>query len=248
MQITKQLIRTTGIFLSLGMLLAPMAADARQRPGGGTKGNQAGLSSIIANLPYQELSEAEKDGLILMREEEKLARDVYQTLYEKWGLAIFKNIAQAEQRHMTAIKSLLNKYDLPDPVTDSAVGVFPSEDMQALYDSLVEEGEKSLVKALYVGATIEDLDLKDLYDLLDETDNSDIKTVYQNLAKGSRNHLRAFVYQLSLNGVDDYVAQYLTQEEIDDILSSPWEQGMVDEDGNPVTGGNMGGGQGGRRL
>jgi len=160
----------------------------------------------------------------------------------------FSNIAQAEQSHMSAIKSLLNKYGVPDPVTDSTVGIFTSEDLQALYYSLVEEGEESLVKALYVGATIEDLDLKDLYDLLDETDNSDLKTVYQNLAKGSRNHLRAFCSELSLNGVDDYVAQYLTQEEIDDIITSPWERGMVDEDGNPVTGGNMGGGQGGRRL
>ena len=258
MQITKQLIRTTGLFLSLGMLLTPMTADARQGAGRGSKGSQAGLSSIIANLPYEDLSIAEEEGLIHMREEEKLARDVYLTLYETWGLAIFSNIAKAEERHMAAIKSLLNKYELDDPVTNSTVGVFTSEKMQALYYSLVEEGEKSLVKSLYVGATIEDLDIYDLYGLLygvldDETtdndvgtDNSDIKTVYQNLAKGSRNHLRAFVYQLQLNGVS-YEAQSLAQEEIDSIIISPWEQGMVDEDGNPVTGGNMGGGQGGRR-
>ena len=84
MQITKQLIRTTGIFIALGMLLTPMAADARMGAGGGSKGSQAGLSSIIANLPYQELSTMEEAGLIHMREEEKLARDVYQTLYEEW--------------------------------------------------------------------------------------------------------------------------------------------------------------------
>lgn len=246
MQITKQLIRTTGIFIALGMLLTPMAADARQGAGGGSKGSQAGLSSIIANLPYQELSTMEEAGLIHMREEEKLARDVYQTLYEEWGLAIFINIAQAEQLHMTAIKSLLDKYNVPDPIIDLTAGVFPSEDMQKLYDELVEKGKVSSVEALYVGATIEDLDIKDLYDYLIETDNSDIKTVYQNLVKGSRNHLRAFVYQLSINGVT-YKAQYLTDEEIEDIVTSPWERGMVDEDGNPVTGGNMGGGQGGRR-
>lgn len=246
MQITKQLIRTTGIFIALGMLLTPMAADARMGAGGGSKGSQAGLSSIIANLPYQELSTMEEAGLIHMREEEKLARDVYQTLYEEWGLAIFINIAQAEQLHMTAIKSLLDKYNVPDPIIDLTAGVFPSEDMQKLYDELVEKGKVSSVEALYVGATIEDLDIKDLYDYLIETDNSDIKTVYQNLVKGSRNHLRAFVYQLSINGAT-YKAQYLTDEEIEDIVTSPWERGMVDEDGNPVTGGNMGGGQGGRR-
>ena len=246
MKITKQLIRTTGIFIALGMLLSPMAADAQQGAGGGSKGSQAGLSSIIANLPKQELSDAEETGLILMREEEKLARDVYLTLYEKWGLAVFPIIAESELRHMTAIKFLLDKYELDDPVTDPTVGVFTSPEIQDLYYSLVEEGNKSLVDALYVGATIEDLDIKDLYGFIDETDNSDIKTVYQNLAKGSRNHLRAFVDQLSNYDVN-YEAQYLTQEEIDNIVNSPWEQGMVDEDGNPVTGGKMGSGQGGRR-
>jgi len=246
MQITKQLIRTTGFFIALGILFTSMAADARQRSGG-SKGTQAGLSSIIANLPYEDLSEAEEEGLIHMRVEEKLARDVYLTLYETWELAIFSNIAEAEDRHMAAIKSLLDKYNVPDPITDLPVGVFPSDDMQALYYALVKRGEESSVEALDVGATIEDLDIKDLYDYLIETDNSDIKTVYQNLVKGSRNHLRAFVSQLQLNGVY-YEASYLTQEEIDNIVNSPWEQGMVDEDGNPVTGGKMGGGQGGRRL
>jgi hypothetical protein len=246
MQITKQLIRTTGIFIALGMLLTPMAADARQKAGGGSKGSQAGLSSIIANLPYQDLSAVEEAGLIHMREEEKLARDVYEILYNKWGLTIFSNIAQAEQRHMVAVKSLLDKYNVPDPITDLTVGVFPTPEVQELYNALVEEGNKSLVDALHVGATIEDLDIKDLYDYLIETDNLDIKTVYQNLVKGSRNHLRTFVYQLSLNGAT-YEAQYLTQDEIDDIVTSPRERGRVDEDGNPVTGGNMGGGQGGPR-
>ena len=237
MRITKELVKTTGICLSLGMLLLPVAADARQGSGGGSKGNQTGLSTIIANLPYEDLSTDEEAGLMLMREEEKLARDVYQTLYEEWGLAIFSNIALAEQRHMTAIKSLLDKYGLTDPVDGFGVGEFTPGAMQGLYDTLVEEGKTSLVAALHVGATIEDLDIYDLYNLLNGTDNAGIKTVYENLAKGSRNHLRAFAYQLSINGAGDYEAQYLSQDEIDDIISSEWERGMVDENGNPVTGG-----------
>jgi hypothetical protein len=246
MQIRKQLVRNTGILMALGMLLSPMAADARQGAGNGNKGSQAGLSSIIAQLPKEDLSTEEEDGLMLMREEEKLARDVYLTLHGKWGLAIFGNIALAEQRHMTAVKSLLVKYGLTDPVAGFEGGLFPTTEMQDLYDSKVAEGSESLVDALYVGATIEDLDIFDLYELLSETDNLDIQIVYQNLAKGSRNHLRAFVSQLDSYDVI-YEAQYLTSGEIDEILSTPWERGRVDEDGEPVTGGNMGGGQGGRQ-
>ena len=237
MRISKELVKTTGICLSLGMLLLPVAADARQGSGGGSKGKQTGLSTIIANLPYQELSTEEKEGLLLMREEEKLARDVYQTLYEEWKLSIFSNIAMAEQRHMTAIKSLLDKYDLTDPVAGLGVGEFYSDEMRDLYNSKVKLGRTSLVEALTVGATIEDLDIDDLYDLLDGTDNSDIKTVYENLAKGSRNHLRAFAYQLSLNGVMTYEAVYLSQAQVNDIITSEWERGMVDENGNAITGG-----------
>jgi len=112
-----------------------------------------------------------------MREEEKLARDVYQVLYQQWGHQVFANIFQSEQRHMDAVKALLDKYNLVDPVTDSRVGVFTAPEMQTLYDSLITEGRTSLVAAFNVGATIEDLDIKDLYELLEKTDNDDIKMV-----------------------------------------------------------------------
>jgi tRNA isopentenyl-2-thiomethyl-A-37 hydroxylase MiaE len=109
---------------------------------------------------------------------------------------------------------------------------------------LLGENE-SLVEALTVGATIEDLDIKDLYELLEQTDNSDIKTIYQNLAKGSRNHLRAYISQLSYRNVI-YEAQFLTQTQVDDIVTSPRERGRVDENGDQVSGMN-GKGSGQRR-
>ena len=43
----------------------------------------------ITSLPEQTISEEERSGLIFMREEEKLARDVYSVLYDKWGMQIF---------------------------------------------------------------------------------------------------------------------------------------------------------------
>jgi len=110
------------------------------------------------------------------------------------------------------------------------VGVFTDPELQKLYTSLVAQGEKSQVEAFRVGATIEDLDIKDLYDFMEQTDNADIRMVYQNLAKGSRNHLRSFTNQLSLHGIV-YEAQFLTTAQINDIVSSPQERGQVDENG-----------------
>jgi len=224
----------------LGLLLVPVDGNAGRWGQG--KGQQAGLSTMVANLPMQDLSPEEEISLAKMREEEKLARDVYRTLYDKWKLQVFANITRSEQRHMDAVGALLDKYNRPDPVTDPATGVFTDPAMQRLYTALVEQGLQSPEQALQVGATIEDLDIKDLYDLLAQTDNTDIKTVYQNLAKGSRNHLRAFTAELSSRG-KIYAAQYLTQDQINDIITAPHERGRVDENGVQVSG-RQGGGKG----
>ena len=53
------------------------------------------------------MTQAEKDGLILMREEEKLARDVYLHSFDLYGVQIFSNISNAEQTHMDRILDLL---------------------------------------------------------------------------------------------------------------------------------------------
>ena len=181
---------------------------------------------LIESIPESELSEAEIEGLILMREEEKLARDVYLTLGETWELEIFFNIAESEQTHTDAIKDLLDRYGIEDPVKDDGVGVFTSPVLAELYEALVTQGEKSLVDALIVGATVEDLDINDLSELLEETDNADIIVVYENLSKGSRNHLRAFVSQIeSRDG--EYSPQYISQEIYDQILSSNQERGTI---------------------
>lgn len=213
--------------------------------GGGQQ--QGDLSTFIAKLPVQDLSSEEKSGLIKMREEEKLARDVYQVLYEKWNHQTFTNIARSEQQHMDAVHALLKKYSLEDPIVDQTVGKFTDPELQELYHSLVTQGEKSLIEALKVGATIEDLDIKDLNEFLEQTDNTDIKMVYQNLVKGSRNHMRVFISQLTYHGVI-YEAQFLTSAEINAIITSPHERGQVDENGIAQQGGNRKSGRGqGRR-
>lgn len=146
------------------------------------------INEVITTIDKNNLDETEKKGLLLMREEEKLARDVYLNLYEKWNLKTFYNIAQSERTHMEAIKTLLDRYDLKDPVGEDIIGVIESEKLQGLYNELAAQGSESLEQALKVAALIEELDIYDLKELLSKTDNNDIKIVYLNLLKGSRNH------------------------------------------------------------
>ncbi len=236
-----------GLVLVVVSLIGVGIGVAKGGPTGDVdKSDYVNVSNLIADMPKGTLTDEEVKSLVQMREEEKLARDVYLTLADKWNLPVFSNIAKSEQTHTDAIKALLDRYGIEDPVKDDAVGVFTSDKLQKLYNDLVEEGSKSLMDALKVGATVEDLDIKDLEEFLKIVEgNDDIKIVYQNLMKGSRNHLRAFVRDIDREG-GTYTPQFISKEEFEKIISSDWERGPVDENGNPTNGnGNNGGGNNG---
>jgi len=183
------------------------------------------LEKIFETTATGNLNPAEEQGLIFMREEEKLARDVYITLYEKWNMNVFNNISQSEQKHTDAIKFLLDRYGLEDPMTTDEIGHFENDDLQNLYDDLVEKGDVSLDAALRVGCAIEEIDILDLEKYISEIEeNEDIILVYDNLLRGSRNHLRAFVRNIENQG-STYSAQYMTPEAYDIIISNYMERG-----------------------
>lgn len=160
----------------------------------------ADVGSVVLSMPKEELSEEEVFGILEMIEEEKLARDVYFKLYEIWKIPAFERIAESEQIHMNALKVLIEKYELENPVTDLKEGEFKTEKFQKLYTELVEKGSKSLENALSVGAEIEKLDIADLEEKLEKVDNEDVKFVYERLKNGSENHLENF-NRLLENGV-----------------------------------------------
>lgn len=180
--------------------------------------------SLELSVASATLSEKEIADLLYMREEEKLAHDVYITLGEKWKLNIFNNIASSEQTHTNAVRSLLDVYKINDIADGNGVGEFTNTELKALYEDLVKQGSVSLVEALRVGALIEDLDISDLEKALASTAQSDIQNVYNNLQKGSRNHLRSFTSQLAKQGVE-YTPQYIPVSVYENIVGSPKETG-----------------------
>lgn len=169
------------------------------------------------------LDAVEAESLAFIREEEKMARDVYDAMYVLWpDKPIFDQISDSEQEHMDAILTLLDKYGLPDPA--QGPGVFTDPDIQGLYDWLISRGEVSEIDALYAGAFIEEYDIHDLQMAIEETDNPDVQQVYSNLEQGSENHLRAYVGLIEETGVI-YEAQWLTQTEVDEILAASSQPG-----------------------
>ena len=188
------------------------------------------LSTAVGSIQTGEISTSEADALLYMREEEKLARDVYLKLYEKWQLPVFQNIAGSEQTHTDAVKTLLDRYGLTDPFSEE-IGVFENEALQNLYNQLITQGNLSIADALKVGGAIEEIDILDLEERLAQTDKADIILVYENLLKGSRNHLRSFVSTLQTQTGETYQPQYLTLDAYQAIINSPSESGAPDGKG-----------------
>ena len=169
----------------------------------------------------QTLSEDDKSSLLFMLEEEKLARDTYSYLNDLWSINQFANIKNSEQTHMDLVENLLIENSIE--YTIQPVGEFETQTLQNFYDQFVSDGAVSTANAMQIGATIEDLDIKDLQDYLDATTHTDVIAVFENLQCGSRNHLRSFVLGIE-NGGNTYIPQFLSQEDFDLIIASNQEQ------------------------
>lgn len=172
--------------------------------------------------PVSTLTETEKNDLLHLREEEKLARDVYLYSFDKYGLNISKNISNSEQSHMDAVLEIIEKYNLEDNSSE-VTGVFNNEELQTLYNNLTAQVDISVDEALQVGATIEDLDIYDIEEFISRTENDDILAMYDMLMCGSRNHLRSYYSQIVSNG-EDYSVKFINQIEFENIISSDKEQ------------------------
>ncbi len=181
------------------------------------KDDMANNLTDTVELKDNEASQLDLDGLIYMLEEEKLARDVYITMFHLYQLPVFDNISNSEDYHTNQILSLINFYGLTDPALPE-IGLFSNTELQTLYDELIVAGKDSLMAALVVGATIEEVDIIDLQEYIALTTSDTIKTVYTNLMRASGYHLKAFVAQMAFRGIT-YTPQLLTQEQFDEIIA-----------------------------
>ena len=204
-----------GLLVTFGGLNTVVAGPAF---GGGCGGKGMCVGDLAP------LSPEEVAGLKYMREEEKLARDIYRTMADEWGLIVFTNIARSEDKHMLAVKHLLDKYELEDPVTDDSTAItgedFTNDKLGDLFDEFKLRGLSSMMEALRVGGEIEEIDLQDLLFEIDQSDHDDITKTYEHLLCGAFIHLRAFVRQIEING-ETYEPLYLTLEELSEIVDSP---------------------------
>jgi len=155
------------------------------------------MDQIVANYPAQSsmVTSSIEEWLKYMREEEKVARDLYLAFYQVYGHRTFNNISRSEQVHMNAILRLMNVYGIEDPAS-AQQGIFTNPDLQKLYDQLLAQGNISLKEALKVGILVEETDIADLDEVNGLNPPRNVQAVADALLAGSKNHLRAFTFAL----------------------------------------------------
>jgi hypothetical protein len=172
--------------------------------------------------PVSILSQELIDTLSYMGNEERLAYDVYNALYDQYGTQQFTQIAtNGEYQHITAVQGLIQKYKLSDDVNftnidlpalgymntsieDMQAGTYDIAAIQKLYDDLVAQGSTSEIDALKVGCIIEVVDVNDLdrdIALAESEGAADIITVFNFLRDGSYNHYWSFDKGLISKGI-----------------------------------------------
>jgi hypothetical protein len=184
-----------------------------------------GADEALALVVVKEPTEAEITDLLFIREEEKMARDVYIVLGDLFGQTIFANISLSEQRHMDSVLVILDRYLIEDPVGENEVGVFVDQVVQELYNGLITDGSVSPADALLSGLAIEEIDIGDLEAAADRAVLPDIIKVYGKLCDGSKNHLRSFVADYEALTGETYVPRYLSQEDFDEIMGEDNDHG-----------------------
>lgn len=171
--------------------------------------------------PTTPLTDSDKNALLFMLEEEKLARDTYTFLGEKWSINQFNNIKSSEQSHMDAIAQLLTSYGIQYTILPA--GQFADSALLNFYNQFITNGSISSANALQIGATIEDLDILDLEEYTALSTNETVINVFNSLECGSRNHLRSFVSAIVSAG-GSYSPQFISQDYYNEIISSSNEK------------------------
>lgn len=169
----------------------------------------------------QMISDSEKSTILRMREEEKMTRDFYLAMNEKWNQKVFANIAENESYHMSQILLLIEKYKLNDPVaqTGDERGVYIDSSLQLEYNELIAAGNVSLKAALKAGAKMEEKDIVEIRNGIAGTTSKEIAGTYKYLLQYSANHLNALVQNLEKQGVT-YQPEVLDKTDYNNIRNN----------------------------
>ncbi len=186
--------------LAIGAVMSLVAC------GGSSNSTQESGTQEVVDNPTSSLSQALKDAITHMYNEESLAYDVYLNIYKIQAVNQLTNIAtNSESEHINAVNGLAIKYDLnitmypetdePYSIEGIGNGLYSVPEIQVLYNTLYAKGIQSKKDALEVGCMVEVVDINDLNELIELAEGSnatDVLDVFHFLRNGSYNHYWTF--------------------------------------------------------
>jgi len=195
----------------------------------GNSKNEHGDFNLTAYSVTENLATSIKEALAYMGNEERLAYDVYNYIYDyqlntnDTKIKTFTNIAnKSEIKHIQIVKDLVSRYDINDTelsvtnINNSLVtkdsdislvaGTYNIQKIQDLYNTLTIQGQSSKEEALKVGCIIEVVDVNDLDEYIEDANSSknnatDVVAAFNVLRDGSYKHYWAFDKTLKEMGV-----------------------------------------------
>ncbi len=196
----KPIVAVGVVLFVIGMAAMSYALLSKDDPQAvSTTNTVTSSNSKDAALPADNSNTTDKTStesqLLYLIEEEKLAHDVYTVMYQKYGARVFGNILKSEETHQGRVLTLLQARNIADPRSEE-LGVFKNQELQTLYNQLIEQGNKSEVEAYKVGVIIEEKDIADISEQLATATEQDVISTLEDLRRGSESHLRAFNRQL----------------------------------------------------
>lgn len=196
----KPIVAVGVVLFVIGMAAMSYALLSKDDPQAvSTTNTVTSSNSKDAALPADNSNTTDKTStesqLLYLIEEEKLAHDVYTVMYQKYGARVFGNILKSEETHQGRVLTLLQARNIADPRSEE-LGVFKNQELQTLYNQLIEQGNKSEVEAFKVGVIIEEKDIADISAQLATATEQDVISTLEDLRRGSESHLRAFNRQL----------------------------------------------------
>jgi len=169
-----------------------MGAGGGMGAGMGITARDGRCGGLAVTAAQGTLTEQQKTTLAAMAQEEKLAHDLSAAFAGKYPAVVFDRIADSETQHLSAVRTLLDRYGLADPTTGKPAGQFSAPAVQATYDTLLAQGQADQAAALQVGQTVEQTDIAELQAALNGLTAPDVEQVYTHLLMASRHHLAAF--------------------------------------------------------
>lgn len=159
--------------------------------GGVAIGSSIGFATLASADPTDD---ALKEQLTFMREEERLARDLYTALDAHYAgdTRPFTMIKTSEQQHFDQVGALLVQYKIADPSAGKAAGTYGNAELQKMYTDLLARGKKSLDEAYKVGISVEKADIADLTQAISAVSQADARALFERLRTASQHHLSAF--------------------------------------------------------